>query len=149
MTIAGLRADHVSILGYARDTTWFESGDPDRSGDRGLSFDDLAAQGVLFTRAFAASGDTDASLASLHLGRSPFDRADPPSGALAEDELTVRGMESDSSGEHDGPQLDWSNPLAGCMRGHDDEDESVSSEDEPACKSDANESVIREDIDFL
>ncbi|MCP3918759.1 MAG: sulfatase-like hydrolase/transferase [bacterium] len=71
VTVAGWRADHTTILGYGRDTTWFESTDPDRTGDRGLAFDDLAAQGVVFANAFAAAGRTDVALASMHVGRPP------------------------------------------------------------------------------
>ena len=51
-------------------------------------------------------------------------------GEAQEDEITERGMESASTDEGDGPQAAVRNVLAGRMRGFDDEDESVFSEDE-------------------
>ena len=53
-----------------------------------------------------------------------------PVGEAQEDEITERGMESASTDEDDGPQVAVRNVLAGRMRGFDDEDDCVSSEDE-------------------
>ena len=74
-----------------------------------------------------------------------------PVGEPQEDEVNERGIQSESSDEEDGPQSCWSNPLAGRMRGFDDEDESVSSasaDEAAACKSDGKDAV-HDDIDFF
>jgi hypothetical protein len=55
VTIDTLRADHLSCYGYARGTT--STVDAARRGSvPGCTIDDLAAQGTLFTRAFARAG---------------------------------------------------------------------------------------------
>ena len=74
-----------------------------------------------------------------------------PVGEPQEEEVTVRGMQSESSDEEDGPESRWSNPLAGRMRGYDEKDESsVSSEAEEGsvCEGNIREGV-HADIDFF
>lgn len=71
VTVEGMRADHTSAHLYPRYTTWFEIDGHGRELGRALSIDDLAADGVLFSRTFAPSGVAAASLASLHTGRAP------------------------------------------------------------------------------
>ena len=73
VTVAGLRADHCSCLNYARPTTLDEVDAGMRAAGRALSIDDLASDGVLFTRAFAPSTEPVVSLASLLTGRSPLE----------------------------------------------------------------------------
>ena len=73
-----------------------------------------------------------------------------PVGEPQEEEVDERGIQSESSDEEDGPQSCWSNPLAGRMRGFDDEEESVSSasaDEAAACKSDGKD--VPDDIDFF
>jgi arylsulfatase A-like enzyme len=90
ITVEGMRADHTSAHLYHDFTTWFEVGGAARELGRALSIDDLAADGVLFCNAFAPSGATAASLASLHTGRSPLE-ADvlAPDDALPEERTTL------------------------------------------------------------
>lgn len=72
VTIDALRADHLSTYGYARGTTsTLESGR--RGSVPGFTIDDLAAQGTLFTRAFAPRGETFPSIATLFTGRPPIE----------------------------------------------------------------------------
>ncbi len=59
VTISSLRADHVSCLGYGRATT--------------PEFDKFAQEGTLFTRAYATSGWTMPSHASIFTSRFPRD----------------------------------------------------------------------------
>ncbi len=69
ITLEGLRADHVSALGYAPPTT---AGVPDSSAREerpGFDLDALIEGGVAFARAFAPSPDPAASLAALFAGR--------------------------------------------------------------------------------
>jgi len=73
ITVAGLRADHTSAWQYHRPTTYTEIDGGLRANGRALALDDLAADGVMFAHAFAPSGDTDASLASLLSGRPPLE----------------------------------------------------------------------------
>ena len=76
-----------------------------------------------------------------------------PVGEPQEDEVIERGILSESSDEDDGPQDNWSNPLAGRMHGFDDDDdddESASSEGEaPVCEADAEQGEVVHDNDFL
>jgi len=60
VTIDTLRADHLSCYGYARPTT-------------SAAVDGLAAQGALFTRAFAVRGETFPSIATLFTGQPPIE----------------------------------------------------------------------------
>jgi arylsulfatase len=57
ITVAGLRADRVHHLGYERETT--------------PALDDIAWHGVSFTRFFASSNDSIATLASVHTAACP------------------------------------------------------------------------------
>jgi arylsulfatase A-like enzyme len=68
ITVEGLRADHLSSLGYHRHTTDFERAD----GAPALDLDWIAESGVSFSGAQAASGDARASLGTLHTGASPL-----------------------------------------------------------------------------
>jgi len=68
ITVEGLRADHLSSLGYHRRTTDFERTD----GAPALDLDWIAESGVSFSGAQAASGDARASLGTLHTGASPL-----------------------------------------------------------------------------
>lgn len=90
LTVAGLRADHTSMLAYARGTTRVEPSEEETRTERRFGLDDLAAEGVLFANAFAPSADPWASLVALATGRSPLatgvtSAADP----LAADERTL------------------------------------------------------------
>ncbi len=68
ITVEGLRADHVHLLGYHRPTTTFVRAD----GAPALDLDSIAEGGVTFADALAASGDARASLATIHTGASPL-----------------------------------------------------------------------------
>lgn len=68
ITVEGLRADHLSALGYHRPTTDFERAD----GALALDLDWIAESGVIFSGAQAASGDARASLGTLLTGSSPL-----------------------------------------------------------------------------
>lgn len=58
LLVDALRADHLSAVGYGRDTT--------------PAMDSLAADGVLFEQAVAPSTFTKSSIASLFTGRYPY-----------------------------------------------------------------------------
>lgn len=101
VTVAGLRADHTSMLLYPLPTTDRAVDGGQRAFGRALGLDDLAAEGVLFASAFAPSSDPLISLGALHTGRSPVEtrilgRGSEP----AEDEqclaesLQARGFET-------------------------------------------------------
>ncbi|MDP6409593.1 MAG: sulfatase-like hydrolase/transferase [Planctomycetota bacterium] len=76
VTIEHLRADHCTVLGYPRETTALLRPD----GLRTMGLDHLAETGVLFSQAFAPSGSTRTSLASL------FSSEPPPSTGVFDDE---------------------------------------------------------------
>ncbi len=71
VTVSSLRPDHMSAFGYFRPTTVWETDPGARPLGEGKALDDLAAEGVLFARAFAPSPRTGASLAALLTGRFP------------------------------------------------------------------------------
>lgn len=73
VTVAGLRADHVSCFQYGRPTTDQESDIVARKELRAMGLDDLAASGVIFANGCAPSPSTTASLASLFTGRTPIE----------------------------------------------------------------------------
>ena len=73
VTVSSLRADRLSSWLYPRPTgvAMRKPGEvPPAPG--GLAFDDLAARGVAFVRAFAPSAMSRPSLASLHTGTRPL-----------------------------------------------------------------------------
>ena len=71
VTVAGLRADHVSACSYWRATT-APAQDSEPLADEGsYSIDSLAELGVLFPRTYTPSTSTHAALAALHFGRQP------------------------------------------------------------------------------
>lgn len=67
-TIEGLRADHVSSLGYFRPTTFGAPNDPSFVTKPGKDFDAVADQGVQFPNCFAPAGGVGRALESLHSG---------------------------------------------------------------------------------
>ena len=72
VTIDTLRADHLSCYGYRLGTT--STAECARRGSvPGFTIDDLAAQGTLFTRAFAARGETFPSVATIFTGKPPIE----------------------------------------------------------------------------
>jgi len=73
VTVAGLRADHVSCFQYGRPTTDVPSDIVARKEQRAMGLDDLAASGVIFANGFTPSPSTTAALASLLTGRSPIE----------------------------------------------------------------------------
>lgn len=68
ITVEGLRADHTSALMYHRPTTLQPVTAQQRVEGKALSVDDLAADGVLFSQAFAPSGDAGRGVLSLLAG---------------------------------------------------------------------------------
>lgn len=71
VTVAGLRPDHMSAYLYERPTTHLRLEDLPPETPL-LALDDLAAQGVVFARAYAPSYETLPSLAAIHTGRPPL-----------------------------------------------------------------------------
>lgn len=71
VTVAGLRADHVSACSYWRATTGAAQDSQPRSGEESFAIDSLAELGVLFPQAYTPSTSTHAALAALHYGRAP------------------------------------------------------------------------------
>lgn len=70
VTIDTLRADHLSLYGYRRDTS-AAAGAAARGSAAGFTIDELAHQGVVFTRALAPRGETFPSISTLFTGRTP------------------------------------------------------------------------------
>ncbi|MDE0892060.1 MAG: sulfatase-like hydrolase/transferase [Planctomycetota bacterium] len=86
ITVENLRADHTHMWQYPRHTTFIERPDDQRS----LDLDFLMERGVLFHEAFAPSGSTRPSLATLFTGLPP--RAHgllSPGGVLSDDVPTI------------------------------------------------------------
>jgi choline-sulfatase len=86
ITVENLRADHTHMWQYPRHTTFIERSDDQRS----LDLDLLMERGVLFHEAFAPSGSTRPSLATLFTGLPP--RAHgllSPGGVLSDDVPTI------------------------------------------------------------
>jgi arylsulfatase len=73
VTVGSLRADHLSCYGYRRATSAQPSDEAERALQRAMGIDDLARSGVLFANAYAPSGSTVASLATLFSGRAPLE----------------------------------------------------------------------------
>lgn len=76
LTVEGLRADHVTLYGYSRDTTYTRKEDVAEPHD----LDAVIEGGVCFRSAFAPTGELRAGVLSLLTGRSPLAH-----GVLAED----------------------------------------------------------------
>ena len=90
ISVASLRADHLSAFGYHRPTSVWETDPGERALGEGKAIDDLAAEGVLFARAFAPSPRTRPSLAALLTGRFPTTTGVlAPDDALPESEQTL------------------------------------------------------------
>lgn len=73
VTVDTLRADHLSIFGYPRLTTWIQKRPDQVARGEDLSIDDLAKRGVTFTSCFAPRGQTTPSIATLMTGRPPLE----------------------------------------------------------------------------
>ncbi|MBL8862657.1 MAG: sulfatase-like hydrolase/transferase [Planctomycetes bacterium] len=73
LTVGHLRADRCSFLLHERPTTWLPSDELMRSEHRAFSFDDLAAEGVVFAHCYAPSPVLEVSLAALLAGRPPLE----------------------------------------------------------------------------
>jgi arylsulfatase A-like enzyme len=72
VTVDAVRADHLSCYRDPRPAA--AGSDPlDRASPSASAIDDLAAQGTLFTRAFAPSGETIPSIAAILTGRPPLE----------------------------------------------------------------------------
>lgn len=71
VTVAGMRADHLSFALYPRPTTYRHHTREERLRGSDLSLDAIAARGVFFAQAFAPSGSQTASLTTLHTGAHP------------------------------------------------------------------------------
>lgn len=65
ITVEGLRADHTSAMLYQRSTTLQSVTPQQRAEGKALSLDDLAADGVLFSKAFAPSGSAPQGVLSV------------------------------------------------------------------------------------
>ena len=65
ITVEGLRADHTSAMLYQRSTTLQSVTPQQRAEGKALSLDDLAADGVLFSQAFAPSGSAPQGVLSV------------------------------------------------------------------------------------
>jgi arylsulfatase A-like enzyme len=72
VTIDTLRADHLSLYGYRRDTS-SAAGATVRGSVAGFTIDELARQGVVFERALAPRGETFPSISTLFTGRTPLE----------------------------------------------------------------------------
>lgn len=73
VTVDTLRADHLSCYLYARPTSATPTTPEEKAGGGGWSIDRLAAEGVLFSQAFAPRGETFPSVSTLLTGRGPFE----------------------------------------------------------------------------
>lgn len=82
VSVTSLRPDHMSAFAYFRPTTVWETDPGARALGEGKAIDDLAAEGVLFARAFAPSPRTRPALAAMLTGRSP-----ELTGVLADDDV--------------------------------------------------------------
>ncbi len=89
VTVASLRPDHMSAFAYFRPTTVWEVDPGARALGEGKALDDLAAEGVLFARAFAPSPRTRPSLAALHTGRLPRQN-----GVVAKDDVLAADQQT-------------------------------------------------------
>ncbi|HIG87777.1 MAG TPA: hypothetical protein EYQ25_12095 [Planctomycetes bacterium] len=89
ITVEGLRADHTSALMYHRSTTLLPVSAQQRAEGKALSIDDLAGDGVLFSQAFAPSGDGGQGVLSIFSGERGLDQ--PPRPMLAQS-LADKGM---------------------------------------------------------
>jgi len=86
VTVENLRADHTHMWQYPRRTTFIERSDDQRS----LDLDFLMERGVLFHQAFAPSGASRPSLATLFTGLPPRAHGlTTPGGTLPEDVVTI------------------------------------------------------------
>jgi arylsulfatase A-like enzyme len=72
VTIDTLRADHLSLCRYPRDTT-SAAGAARRGSVAGFAIDELAGQGVVFERALAPRGETFPSVSTIFTGRTPLE----------------------------------------------------------------------------
>ena len=73
VTLAGVRADHTSALGYARPTTDWPTDGAQRALGNALAFDDLAAGGLVCAEAWSPAEDQLSALKALLTGRpTPF-----------------------------------------------------------------------------
>ena len=72
VTIDTLRADHLSVYGFARSTT-SPVGAERRGSVPGFTIDEIANQGVRFQNAFAPRGMTLPSMSTLFTGRPPLE----------------------------------------------------------------------------
>lgn len=72
ITVEGLRADHVTFLGYGRQATRVRK----ESSELVLDIDRMAETGVFFANAYATSPEALPSLVSLHAGEAPSAPAD-------------------------------------------------------------------------
>lgn len=72
VTVDTLRADHLSLYGYARGTSDAQ-GALRRGSLSGFTIDELARDGVVFERAIAARGETFPSISTLFTGRTPIE----------------------------------------------------------------------------
>ena len=94
VTVAGLRAGHTSAWQYQRPTTWTEIDGGLRRDGRALALDDLAAEGVMFSKAFTPSGATEASLATLFTGRPPLETGVLAPGDASPESPSGAGLEA-------------------------------------------------------
>lgn len=115
ITVEGLRADHLSSLGYHRSTTDFERAD----GAPALDLDWIAESGVSFSGAMAASGDARASLATILTGAPPLTHGLLADGRALPDELPTLAEELAAQGFRTSAFLCASSALAdtGLARG--------------------------------
>lgn len=72
VTIDTLRADHLSLYGYARGTSNAEHA-ARRGSVEGFTIDEIAREGVVFERAIAPRGETFPSISTLFTGRTPIE----------------------------------------------------------------------------
>ncbi len=70
ITLAGVRPDHTSAYSYHRPTTGWPVDGAQQLAGRAVALDDIAAEGVLFSEAFAPAEDVISSLKVLMTGRA-------------------------------------------------------------------------------
>ncbi len=117
VTVENLRADHTHMWQYPRHTTFIERPDDQRS----LDLDLLMERGVLFHEAFAPSGSTRPSLATLFTGLPPRAHGLMTDGGVLSEEVITIAERFKAAGFQTAAFASPSSPLAesGLSRGFD------------------------------
>ena len=117
VTVENLRADHTHMWQYPRHTTFIERPDDQRS----LDLDLLMERGVLFHEAFAPSGSTRPSLATLFTGLPPRSHGLMSEGGVLSEDISTIAERFKAAGYKTAAFASPSRPLAesGLSRGFD------------------------------